>query len=179
MASIRKSGYWKIWDKRGGDPQDLSAVMRGFLMEANQDAHLQNVYSTFRADVPQIKLEIDRLQAKALGIPVREIFSSLQTQLGSLYVNDFSKFGRVYRVILQAEIPYRDNADDIGRIYVRSSEGVMIPLRTLTKTSSMLGPDSLTRFNMYRSAHINGSAAPGLSSGQGIFAMEQLAKQVL
>ncbi|SCX14729.1 efflux RND transporter permease subunit [Nitrosomonas eutropha] len=170
---------FQLQDKRGGDPQDLSAAMRGFLMEANQDAHLQNVYSTFRADVPQIKLEIDRLQAKALGIPVREIFSSLQTQLGSLYVNDFSKFGRVYRVILQAEAPYRDNADDIGKIYVRSSEGIMVPLRTLTKTSSMLGSDSLTRFNMYRSAQINGSPAPGLSSGQGISAMEQLAKRVL
>ncbi len=170
---------FQLQDKRGGDPQDLSAAMRGFLFEANQDAHLQNVYSTFRADVPQVKLEVDRLQAKALGIPVQEIFSSLQTQLGSLYVNDFSKFGRVYRVILQAEAPYRNNADDIGRIYVRSSEGVMVPLRTLTKTSSMLGPETLTRFNMYRSAQINGSPGPGLSSGQGITAMEQLAKRVL
>jgi multidrug efflux pump len=170
---------FQLQDKRGGDPQDLSAAMRGFLFEANQDAHLQNVYSTFRADVPQVRLEVDRLQAKALGIPVQEIFSSLQTQLGSLYVNDFSKFGRVYRVILQAETPYRDNADDIGRIYVRSSEGVMVPLRTLTKTSSMLGPETLARFNMYRSAQINGSPGPGLSSGQGIAAMEQLAKQVL
>nr|MCH9640001.1 efflux RND transporter permease subunit [Betaproteobacteria bacterium] len=170
---------FQLQDKRGGDPQDLSAAMRGFLIEANQDAHLQNVYSTFRADVPQVKLEVDRLQAKALGIPVQEIFSSLQTQLGSLYVNDFNKFGRVYRVILQAETPYRDNADDIGRIYVRSAEGIMVPLQTLTKTSSMLGPETLTRFNMYRSAQINGSPAPGLSSGQSISAMEQLADRVL
>ncbi len=174
------SGFeFQLQDRRGGDPQDLSAAMRGFVFEANQNPKLQNVFSTFRADVPQVKLEIDRLQAKALGIPVREIFSSLQTQLGSLYVNDFNKFGRVYRVILQAETPYRDNPDDIGRIYVRSTEGIMVPLRTLTKTSSMLGPESLTRFNIYRSAQINGNASPGFSSGEAITAMKSLAEQVL
>ena len=153
--------------------------MRGFVFEANQDSGLRNVFSTFSADIPQIRLEVDRLQAKALGIPVNEIFSALQTQLGSLYVNDFNKFGRVYRVILQAETDYRDNPDDIGRIYVRSAEGVMVPLRTLTKTASMLGPETLTRFNMFRSAQINGSAAPGFSSGQAIQFMERLAGNVL
>ena len=170
---------FQLQDRRGGDPQDLSAAMRGFVFEANQDPGLQRVFSTFSADVPQIKLEVDRLQAKALGIPVSEIFSALQTQLGSLYVNDFNKFGRVYRVMLQAETAFRDNPDDIGRIYVRSAEGVMVPLRTLTKTSSMLGPETLTRFNMFRSAQVNGNAAPGFSSGQAIQAMEQLGGRVL
>jgi hydrophobe/amphiphile efflux-1 (HAE1) family protein len=170
---------FQLQDRRGGDPQDLSAAMRGFVFEANQDPGLQRVFSTFSADVPQIKLEVDRLQAKALGIPVNEIFSALQTQLGSLYVNDFNKFGRVYRVMLQAETAFRDNPDDIGRIYVRSKEGVMVPLRTLTKTSSILGPETLTRFNMFRSAQVNGNAKPGFSSGQAIQAMERLGGRVL
>jgi hydrophobe/amphiphile efflux-1 (HAE1) family protein len=170
---------FQLQDRSGGDPQDLSAAMRGFVFEANQDPGLNRVFSTFSADVPQIKLEVDRLQAKALGIPVNEIFSALQTQLGSLYVNDFNKFGRVYRVMLQAETAFRDNPDDIGRIYVRSAEGVMVPLRTLTKTSSMLGPETLTRFNMFRSAQVNGNAGPGFSSGQAIQAMEQLGSRVL
>jgi hydrophobe/amphiphile efflux-1 (HAE1) family protein len=169
----------QLQDLSGGDPQELSSAMRGFVFEANQTTELQNVFSTFTAEVPQIGLEIDRLKAKALGIPVNEIFATLQTQLGSLYVNDFNKFGRVYRVILQAERDYRNDPDDIGRIYVRSSDGVMVPLRTLTKTSSILGPEALTRYNMYRAAKVNGSPSPGFSTGQSIAAVEKLAKEVL
>ncbi len=169
----------QLQDKRNGDPQDLALAMRGLIFEANQDPQLQNVFSTFRAEVPQIKLDVDRLQAKALGIPISEIFSSLQTQLGSLYVNDFNKFGRVFRVIVQAETTFRDSPDDITRIYVRSPEGIMVPLEALTTASSMLGPETLTRFNLYRSAQINGSPGPGLSSGQAIDAMEALADRVL
>jgi len=169
----------QLQDLRGGEPQELASAMRGFVFEANQAKELQNVFSTFSAEVPQIGLEIDRLQAKALGIPVSEIFASLQTQLGSLYVNDFNKFGRVYRVILQAEKDYRDDPEDIGRIYVKSSEGTMVPLRTLTKTTSILGAEALTRYNVYRSAKVNGSPAPGFSTGQAIAAVEDLAKRVL
>lgn len=169
----------QLQDLRGGEPQELSSAMRGFIFEANQSKELQNVYSTFSAEVPQIGLEIDRLQAKALGIPVSEIFTSLQTQLGSLYVNDFNKFGRVYRVILQAEKEYRNDPDDIGRIYVKSSDGTMVPLRTLTKTSSILGAESLTRYNVYRSAKVNGSPAPGFSTGQAIAAVEKVAERAL
>lgn len=110
---------------------------------------------------------------------INEIFATLQAQLGSLYVNDFNKFGRVYRVIVQAEREYRDAPDDIGRIYVKSSDGVMVPLSTLTKTSPILGPETLTRYNMYRAAKVNGSPGPGFSTGQSIAAIEKLAKQVL
>ncbi len=169
----------QLQDKRGGDPQELSTATRGFIFEANQHPHLQNVFSTFTAEVPQIELEIDRLQAKALGVPVSEIFDSLQAQLGSLYVNDFNKFGRVYRVIIQAESDFRDDREDIGRIYVRSADGVMVPLRTLTRTTSILGPESLTRYNVFRAAKVNGSPGPGFSTGQAIAAVEQLAERVL
>lgn len=169
----------QLQDLRGGDPQELSSAMRGFIFEANQVKELNNVFSTFSAEVPQIGLEIDRLKAKAMGIPINEIFSTLQAQLGSLYVNDFNKFGRVYRVIVQAEREYRNDPDDIGRIYVKSSDGVMVPLATLTKTSPILGAEALTRYNMYRAAKVNGSPGPGFSSGQSIAAIEKLAKQVL
>ncbi len=169
----------QLQDLRGGDPQELSAAMRGFVFEANQVKELSNVFSTFSAEVPQVGLEIDRLKAKAMGIPISEIFATLQAQLGSLYVNDFNKFGRVYRVIVQAEREYRNDPDDIGRIHVKSSDGVMVPLATLTKTSPILGAESLTRYNMYRAAKVNGSPGPGFSTGQSIAAIEKLAKQVL
>ncbi|CCQ89500.1 RND efflux system, multidrug resistance protein [Nitrospina gracilis 3/211] len=169
----------QLQDRRGGEPQDLSSAMRGFVFEANQTPGLQRVFSTFTAEVPQIELDVDRLQAKALGIPVAEIFETLQAQLGSFYVNDFNKFGRVYRVIIQAESEYRDNPEDINRIYVRSAEGAMVPLSTLTTTTPILGPESLTRFNVYRAAKINGSPAPGYSTGQAIAAVEKLAARTL
>lgn len=174
------SGFeMQLQDKRGGDPQDLSSAMRGFVFEANQNPVLSNVFSTFTAEVPQVSLEIDRHQAKALGVPVADIFASLQAQLGSFYVNDFNKFGRVYRVMIQAESSYRDDLDDIGRIYVRSADGAMVPLSTLTRTSSELGPESLTRFNMFRSAKVNGASAPGYSTGDAIAVVEDFAKKTL
>ncbi len=170
---------FQLQDLGGGTPQSLAAAMRALVYEANQDPQITNVFSTFRADVPQVKLEVDRLQAKALGVPVNEIFSTLQTQLGSLYVNDFNKFGRVYRVMLQAKTPYRDNPNDIGRLYVRSADGAMVPLRTLTRTSSTLGPETLTRYNLFQATKVNGSAAAGASSGQAIAAMARVADRVL
>ncbi|MCF8719892.1 efflux RND transporter permease subunit [Nitrospina gracilis] len=174
------SGFeMQLQDMRGGEPQELSAAMRGFIFEANQTPGLQRVFSTFTAEVPQIELKVDRLQAKALGIPVAEIFEALQAQLGSFYVNDFNKFGRVYRVIIQAESEYRSNPEDINRIYVRSAEGAMVPLSTLTETTPILGPESLTRFNVYRAAKVNGSPAPGYSTGQAIAAVEELAARTL
>lgn len=162
-----------------GTPQSLAAAMRAVVYEANQDPQLKNVFSTFKADVPQVKLEVDRLQAKALGVSLSEIFTTLQTQLGSLYINDFNKFGRVYRVLLQAENSYRNEPTDIERLYVRGADGIMVPLRTLTQTSSTLGPEVLTRYNLFRGTQINGSAAPGLSSGEAIEAMARIADRVL
>jgi HAE1 family hydrophobic/amphiphilic exporter-1 len=153
--------------------------MRGLIYEANQDPSLQNVFGTFRADVPRVRLEVDRPKAKALGVPVSDIFATLQTQLGSLYVNDFNKFGRVYRVMLQADTPYRDKVNDIGRLHVRSADGAMVPLRTLTKTSASLGAETLTRYNMYGATAINGQAPPGSSSGEAIQAMARLAARAL
>ena len=112
-------------------------------------------------------------------MPLDALFATLQTQLGSFYVNDFNKFGRVYRVILQAERDFRRQPDDILRLYVRNERGEMVPLRTLASLSSTLGPETIRRYNLYRAAQVNGEAAPGYSSGEAIAAMQRLAAEVL
>jgi HAE1 family hydrophobic/amphiphilic exporter-1 len=129
--------------------------------------------------VPQVEVNLDRDKVQVLGIPLSDIFSTMQAQLGSLYVNDFNKFGRIYRVLLQAETAFRDNPDDIGRLSVRSADGNMVQLSTLSSVSSTLGPERLTRFHMFRSATLNGSAAAGVSSGEALTEMEALATRVM
>jgi hydrophobic/amphiphilic exporter-1 (mainly G- bacteria), HAE1 family len=170
---------FQLQDSRGGSPQDLAAALRGLIVGANQAPELQNVFSTFQADVPQIWVDVDRDKAKKQGVPLDEIFATLQTQLGSFYVNDFNKFGRVYRVILQAETDYRSQPEDILRLYVRNSMGDMVPLRTLVTLSSTLGPETIRRYNLLRAAQVNGEAAPGYSSGDAVNAMERVAAEVL
>lgn len=168
-----------LQDTAGKTPQDLAMAMRGLIVAANQDPALNKVFSTFRAEVPQLYLNFDRQKAKTLGVPITDVFSTLQTQLGSLYVNDFNKFGRVYRVMMQAESDYRDDAKDIGKLYVRNASGDMVPLATLTSVNSITGPDTITRYNLFRSASINGEPKPQYSSGQAISAMETLAAKNL
>ena len=118
------------------------------------------MFSTFQADVPQIWVDIDREKAKKQGVPLDEIFATLQTQLGSYYVNDFNKFGRVYRVILQAERAYRQEPEDILRLYVRNQRDEMVPLRTLVSLSSTLGPETIRRYNLYRAAQSTARPRP-------------------
>jgi HAE1 family hydrophobic/amphiphilic exporter-1 len=170
---------FQLQDRRGGSPQDLAAVLRALVFQANQSTALRNVFSTFQADVPQIWLDVDRDKAKKQGVALSEIFATLQTQLGSFYVNDFNKFGRVYKVMLEAERDYRRRPEDILRLYVRNERDEMVPLRTLVSISPTLGAESLRRFNLFRAAQVNGSAAPGFSSGDAIATMERLAAQVL
>ncbi len=170
---------FQLQDRRGGSPQDLAAALRGLVFEANQDPVLSNVFSTFQADVPQIWLDIDREKAKRQGVALSEIFTTLQAQLGSFYVNDFNKFGRVYKVMIEADRDYRQRPDDILRLYVRNGRGEMVPLRTLATISPTLGPETLRRYNLFRAAQVNGSAAPGSSSGDAIAAMERVAARVL
>jgi multidrug efflux pump subunit AcrB len=132
-----------------------------------------------RVSVPQYKVELDTDKAQTLGIPITDVYDSLQTFLGSLYINDFNRFGRTWKVLLQAEPEFRDNPDDINRFWVRTSNGDMVPLSTLLHASQMTGPEVVYRYNRYRATKIIGSAAPGYSSGQGANAMEQLSKTVL
>ncbi len=163
----------------GQSPEELAATMRGLIFAANQDPTLARVFSTYSADVPQLFVDVDRDKAQALGIPVSDIFKTLQANLGSLYVNDFNLFGRVYRVIIQAEAPDRSSVEDINRINIRNAEGEMVPIRTLVDIKPILGPASISRYNLFAAAAINGEAAPGRSSGEAIAAMEALARDTL
>jgi multidrug efflux pump subunit AcrB len=135
--------------------------------------------------VPQLDAQVDRTKARALGVPISDVFTSLQIFLGSLYVNDFNAFGRVYRVQLQAEPSYRATPSDVARLYVRSQSGQngqsghMVPLSTLVTVRPVTGPDTITHYNLYRSAEILGDTAPGASSGQAIAVMEEMARRFL
>ena len=134
------------------------------------------VSTTFNPATPQVKVELDREKARTLGVPVDSVFQTLQAYLSGLYVNDFVRFGRVYKVFLQAEPEFTSKPDDIGQFYVRNNDGEMVPLSTLVKISKMSGPNFVTRFNLYNAAEIMGATAPGYSSGQAIKAIEEVMK---
>lgn len=158
---------------------ELASVLNDFVVEANQHPALQSVFSTYRANVPQFFVDVDRIKAKNLGVPLSEIFTTLQAQMGSLYVNDFNKFGQTYRVIMQAESQYRADLSDLDHFYVKSGSGDMVPLSTLITTRPILGPDVGTRYNMFRAAPVSGSAAAGYSTGEAMTAFESIAQDIL
>ncbi|MCF6263212.1 MAG: multidrug efflux RND transporter permease subunit [Xanthomonadales bacterium] len=170
---------YQLQSTASASPQEMAAVMRGFVVSANQHPKLSAVFSTFKAGVPQIFLNIDREKAKLLGVPLQNIFSTLSTSMGGGYINDFNKFGKSYQVTAQASSEFRSDIQDILNLYVRNQANEMVPLRTLVTTESLLGPDVINRFNIYRSIKINGSAAPGASSGDAITAMEELSATAL
>ena len=159
---------------QGQSPNDLAAVMRGLLVAANQQPELAGVFSTYAADTPQVRLDIDRDKTQVLGVKVSDVFNALQSTLGGFYVNDFNLFGRTWQVNVQAEAPFRDRIDDIYRIYVRSSSGAVVPIRALAQARMVQAPQALIRYNGYRGAIINGAPKPGYSSGQALAAMERL-----
>jgi hydrophobe/amphiphile efflux-1 (HAE1) family protein len=160
-------------------PRNIAAVTGALLSAANQDPALMRVFSTYTADTPQIFIEVDRTRAEALKVPVSRIFSTLQQQLGSGYVNDFNLLGRVYQVRVQAEAPHRASAEDIQRLHVRSDDGRMVPLQSLVSLSTILAPQIVYRYNQSTSVQVNGNAAPGFSSGQAMVAMEGVAAKTL
>jgi len=169
----------------GRSLEELDAVARQMIEAARQQPQLAAAYTAFRPGVPQLDAQVDRAKSKALGVPVSDVFESLQIFLGSLYVNDFNSFGRVWRVQLQAEPAYRASPSDVARLYVRSQPGLngrssqMVPLSTLVTVKPITGPDTISHYNLYRSAQIAGDTAPGASSGQAIVVMEDLARRLL
>ena len=171
------SGFdYRLQDNQGRDVNQLAQAMAGLVYDANQHPALANVYSTYRANIPQYLLTVDRNRAKALGIQLSDIFTTLQTQLGSLYVNDFTRFGKNYRVMIQAEGAYRSAPEDLAFYYVRNQSGDMVPLSTLAALEPVLGPSSIEHFNLERSVTISGEAAPGFASGDALKAMESLSQ---
>lgn len=171
---------YQLQDRKGNSGLDgLVQTMGGILKQANQTPGLQAVFSTFAANTPQLIVEVDRNRAKALDIPIDDVFSTLQTGLGAQYVNDFNLQQRNYRVYVQADKQFRDNPEDIGKLYVRSGKNEMISLNNLVKITPVVGAQSVNHYNLYRSIEITGNPAPGSSSGQAIKSMEKVSAEVL
>jgi multidrug efflux pump len=157
----------------------MDAAVKAFMAKAYQTPELAGMFTSWQVNVPQLYADIDRTKARQLGVPVTEIFDTMQIYLGSLYVNDFNKFGRTYSVRMQADAPYRARAEDVGLLKVRSNTGEMVPLSALMKVNSSFGPERAMRYNGYLTADINGGAAPGFSSGQAQAAIERIAAETL
>ena len=162
-------------DRAGGDITQLADAAQIVTDAARQRPEIVNAISGFRVSVPQFKVDLDTDKAQTLGVPITDVYNALQTFLGGLYVNDFNRFGRTWKVLMQAEPEFRDRPDDINRFYVRTASGDMVPLSTLVKINRMTGPEVVYRYNRYRTAKIIGQNGPGYSSGQAAAAMEQIA----
>jgi HAE1 family hydrophobic/amphiphilic exporter-1 len=170
---------YRMLDLLGRPADELAGVARSVVIAANGAPEIAQAFTSFRAAIPLIDVEVDRVKAKDQGIPLSSVFGSLQSMLGSLYVNDFNLFGRTFRVMVQAEGEYRSKESDIGRIFVRNSSGEMVPISTLVNTTPKLGPEMLTRYNLFNSVTINAIPAPGFSEGQAIDAMSAISQSQL
>jgi HAE1 family hydrophobic/amphiphilic exporter-1 len=171
------SGFsMQLQDRTGGSIEQLAGYVQQFQAAVSQRPEIGRVSTTFNPATPQVKVELDREKARTLGVPVDSVFATLQTYLSGLYVNDFVRFGRVYKVFLQAEPQFTSKPNDIGQFYVRNNDGQMVPLSTLVRISQMSGPNFVTRFNLYNAAEIMGAPAPGYSSGQALHAIEEVMK---
>ncbi len=168
-----------VQNRADSDPKSLDRVLQAFLAELRKRPDLAGINSFYRIASPQIYVNVDREKVLALGVPVSDVFDALQGTMGSIYVNDFNKFGRTYRVQIQADAPYRLKPDDLGSVYVRSAAGDMIPLKALLRIERIVGPEQLDRFNGFVSAKVLGGGAPGVSSGQAIAAVEEVAAKAL
>ena len=168
-----------IEDRAGLGDSVLYASTQALLGKAYQTPRLAGEFSSFQVNVPQLFADVDREKVKQLGIPLNDVFQTLQIYLGSQYVNDFNKFGRTYQVIAQADAPFRERAEDISQLKVRNHGGEMVPLGSVLTVKQSYGPDQVTHYNAYSAADINGNAAPGVSAGEAVQRMEQLAKETL
>ncbi len=174
------SGFSMMLQDRGGnDPDYLADQVQRFVAAAGQRPEIGAANSLFRATTPQIFLDIDEAKALKLGLSLDEVNTSIGGFLGGAYVNDFNRFGRLYKVYLQAEPQYRTDADALRFFYVRNADGGMVPLSTFVTASRTSGPEYTNRFNMFRSAEVTGQPAPGYSSDQALSALEEVAAQVL
>lgn len=174
-------GGFEFWIENRGDANmdALEEITHEFITAASQRPQLQNLTTTIESNNLQIKANLDRYKARAMGVSIADLFQSLQVLMGSLYVNDFNKFGRTYRVTVQAEPEYRSKIKDIDEVYVRSKNGQMVPLPSLVSLDYFKGPTVVSRFNGFLAANVIGSAAPGYSSGEAMRTIEEVAKEVL
>jgi multidrug efflux pump len=180
VAGLGTVGGFKLMieDRGALGYEALNKVTQDFLAAAAKAPELGPSFSTFQINMPQLNVELDRVKAKQLGVSVTDVFDTLQIYLGSMYVNDFNAFGRVYQVRAQADAPFRATADSIGLLKTRNDRGEMVPLSSLVKVSTTYGPEMVVRYNGYTAADINGGPAPGYSSGQAQAAVDRIAKEV-
>ncbi|UFN50610.1 multidrug efflux RND transporter permease subunit [Roseomonas sp. OT10] len=168
-----------LQDYEGRSVEDLAATAMGMIAAGNSDPRLTQVFTTFSANTPSLYLEVDRDKAQTLGVPISAIFTALQTTLGGFYVNDFNLFGRTWQVNLQAEFQDRRALEDVWRIHVRNTRGEMVPLRAFADVRTVLGPQTIFRYNNLRAISISGAPRPGVSSGEALQAMEELSRTTL
>lgn len=181
IPGLGESGGIEMQLEARGDAgwENLVAAADTFMLYASQSPELRGVSSAMQAEIPQLYFNVDRDRAKFLGIPLTDIFSTMKAYLGSVYVNDFNMFNRIYKVYIQAEAPYRATQDDLGLFFVRAQNGSMIPLTALGTTNYTTGPGTIKRFNMFTTAAISAVAAPGYSSGEAMAAMQRIAREHL
>ena len=170
----------EVLDQGGAaDIQNLGGALQALIGASQQSGEVTGLFSSFTANDPQLAVDIDREKARSLGLPINEITDAMQIYLGSAYVNDFDFNNRAYRVYVQADKAYRSDPQDLGQYYVRTLKGEMVPLANVVRVRETTAPQVISHFNMFRSAQISGSAAPGVSSGQALAAMERLAATAL
>jgi HAE1 family hydrophobic/amphiphilic exporter-1 len=181
IPGISSAGGFSLMlqDKGGNSYEYLAKNVSTFLAEARKRPELAGLRPIFSPAVPQLFADVDKKKALKEGVSLTEIYSSLQTFLGGSYINDFTSFGRQWRVFLQAEPAFRASADDVGKFYVRNAKGEMVPLSSFVTVRSTVGPEFTVRFNLYRAVEVQGSQAPGYSSGQALAALEEVAAQTL
>jgi multidrug efflux pump len=181
VAGLGTTGGFKLQveDRASLGYDQMDAAVKAFIGKARQAPELAGMFTSWQVNVPQLYADIDRTKARQLGVPVTDIFDTMQIYLGSLYANDFNKFGRTYSVRVQADAPYRARAEDVGLLKVRSTTGEMVPLSALMKVNSSFGPERAMRYNGYLTADINGGPAPGYSSGQAQDAIKRIAAETL
>ncbi len=181
IPGIGMTGGFEFWiqDRGAGDPARLDELTQLLIAKARQRPELAGLSTTFRATAQQLSADVNRDKASLLSVPIKDVYSTIQAQFGSLTVSQYNEFSRVWWVVLQSDPKYRQNPDDLTRLYTRSNNGSMVPLSSLVKTRWVAGPDLLPHFNGFPAAKVNGSAAPGFSSGQAIAAMEEVAQEVL
>lgn len=181
IPGLGESGGLEMQLEARGDAtwDNLVNATDTFLFYASKAPELQGVSSAMQSEIPQLYFDVDRDRAKFLGIPLADIFSTMKAYLGSVYVNDFNMFNRIYRVYIQAEAPYRATRDNIGLFFVRAKNGAMVPLTALGTTQYTTGPGTIKRFNMFSTASVSAVAAPGYSTGEAMAAMERIAREHL
>jgi multidrug efflux pump len=168
-----------VQDRSGGNYEPLEAVARELTAAGDQQPSLVGLYSSFRADQPQMYVDVDRAKAKSMDVPLTNVFDTLQIYLGSAYVNDFTYLGRSFQVTAQADSKFRVTRDDILKLKTRNTRGQMVPLGTLASVEERLGPGTITRYNLYTAADVSGETKPGTSTGQAIEVIQDLCRKIL